>query len=377
MRDTSGNYHPHGEQVIYPTLVRLAQNFNVRYPLVDGQGNFGSIDGDPPAAMRYTEARMTHTSQFLMQDIEKSTVDFVPNYDETLKEPSILPGKFPNLLCNGSSGIAVGMATNIPPHNINNVADSIYELIDNPNVSIDEIIQKMQGPDFPTGGIICGKKGILDAYKTGRGVIKVRAKTGIEPMKGNKSAIVVTEIHYQVNKTNLIESIVKLVQNKDITSISDIRDESDKDGIRLVIELKRDENADVALNQLFKHTQMQISYGMNMLALVDNRPQTLNIKSMLQLYIKHRKDIITRRILFELNKAEKRAHILEGLRIAIDHIDAIIKLIRQSKSSAEAKVQLMEQYELSAVQAQAILEMQLQKLTGLSAIKLKMSTKSY
>ncbi len=369
--DTSGNYHPHGEQVIYPTLVRMAQDFSLRYMLVDGQGNFGSIDGDPPAAMRYTEARMQHSAQFMMEDIDKRTVDFVLNYDETLKEPSVLPSKFPNLLCNGSTGIAVGMATNMPPHNIQNVSACINMLIDNPQVTILELIDLMQGPDFPTGGVICGRSGIHLAYNTGKGVIKIRARVHEEEMKGNKTRLVITEIPYQVNKSNLIESIVSLVQNKVMTSIADIRDESDKDGLRLVIELKRDENPEVALNQLYKHTQMQISYGINMLALVNNRPKLLNLKELLATYVKHRKDIIIRRTKFELDKAERRAHILEGLRIALDHIDEIIELIRSSKTSTEAKAGLMGKFELSEIQAQAILEMQLQRLTGLERKKIE------
>jgi DNA gyrase subunit A len=369
--DTSGNFHPHGEQVIYPTLVRMAQDFSLRYMLVDGQGNFGSIDGDPPAAMRYTEAKMKHASQFMMEDIDKKTVDYVPNYDETLFEPSILPAKFPNLLCNGSTGIAVGMATNMPPHNLNNVANCINTLIDNPKVTIPELIELIVGPDFPTGGTICGRIGIQSAYTTGRGIIKVRARVTQEEMKNNKTRLIVTEIPYQVNKTNLIDSIVGLVQNKVMTSIADIRDESDKDGMRLIIELKRDENPEVALNQLYKHTQLQGSFGINMLAIVDERPKLLNLKELLACYVKHRKEIVIRRTKFELEKAERRAHILEGLRIALDHIDEIIRIIRASKTSSEAKMSLQDKFSLSQIQAQAILEMQLQRLTGLERDKIE------
>jgi DNA gyrase subunit A len=368
--DTSGNYHPHGEQVIYPTLVRMAQNFNMRYPLIDGQGNFGSIDGDPPAAMRYTEARMTHPTMTLLEDIQKKSVDFVPNYDETLTEPTILPGKFPNLLCNGATGIAVGMATNIPPHNLCNVTDSIIALIEDPEVSINELIGIIKGPDFPTGGIICGRAGIVSAYKTGKGIIKVRARAFIEKGKGRKDSIILTEIPYQVNKTRLIESIVSLVQNKSITSIADIRDESDKDGLRLVIELKRDENAEVALNQLYKHTQMQTSFGITFLALDAGQPKVLNLKEMLNCYILHRREIIIRRTQFDLEKAERRAHILEGLKIAISNIDEVIEIIKKSKDTKIAKEQLIKRFGLTEIQTQAILEMQLQRLTGLEIEKL-------
>ncbi|OED34370.1 DNA gyrase subunit A [PVC group bacterium (ex Bugula neritina AB1)] len=369
--DTSGNYHPHGEQVVYPTLVRMAQSFSMRYMLVDGQGNFGSVDGDPPAAMRYTEARMQEPARFLMEDIDKKTVDFVPNYDETLTEPSVLPAKFPNLLCNGSTGIAVGMATNIPPHNIRNVASCINKVIDEPDVAIPELIELMEGPDFPTGGIICGKAGIYSAYTTGRGVIKIRARVEQEDMNGGKTRLVITEIPYQINKTNLIQCIVSLVQNKVMTNIADIRDESDKDGIRLVIETKRDENPEIVLNQLYKHSQLQVSYGINMLALVDARPKLLNLKELVLSYVNHRRDIVTRRTQFELDKAERRAHILEGLRIARDHIDEVIHLIRSSKTSAEAKLGLIEKFKMTEIQAQAVLEMQLQRLTGLERDKLE------
>ena len=368
--DTSGNYHPHGEAVVYPTLVRMAQDFNLRYPLVDGQGNFGSVDGDPPAAMRYTEARMASPVMEMLGDLEKNTVDFVPNYDETREEPTVLPAKFPNLLCNGSSGIAVGMATQIPPHNLSEVADGVVALVENPNTSIRELSRIIKGPDFPTGAAICGREGIRKAYETGRGLLTVRAKASIERQK-NKETIVITEIPYQVNKTTLIESIAALVQGKRIEGISDLRDESDRDGMRVVVELKRDQNPDVVLNQLYKHTQMQTTFGVIMLALVENQPRVLNLKQMLSLYIDHRREIITRHTRFELEKAEARAHILEGLKIALDNLDRVIKLIRSSATADEAKKGLIKKFGLSPRQAQAILEMQLQRLTGLEREKIE------
>jgi DNA gyrase subunit A len=369
--DTSGNYHPHGEQVVYPTLVRMAQDFNMRYLLVDGQGNFGSIDGDAPAAMRYTEARLAPLAMEMLEDLDKETVKFIPNYDDTRQEPVVLPSKFPNLICNGASGIAVGMATNIPTHNLNEVVDALMALIADPELGDDEILDYVQGPDFPTGGIIQGKHGIVEAYKTGRGKVIIRAKANIERQKSGKESIVITEIPYQVNKTNLLERIAELVRDKFIEGISDLRDESDRDGMRIVVELKRDAQAEVALNQLFKHTQMQTTFGVIMLALVDGAPKVLTLKEMLSLFIAHRHDVITRRTQFELKKAEQRAHILEGLKIALDHLDAVIKLIRASKTPDEARKGLMEKFKLSEIQAQAILDMRLQRLTGLEREKIE------
>ena len=369
--DTSGNYHPHGEQVVYPTLVRMAQDFNMRYPLVDGQGNFGSVDGDEAAAMRYTEARLTPIAMEMLADLEKDTVAFMPNYDETLQEPRVLPSKFPNLLCNGSSGIAVGMATNIPPHNLREIVDALTLVIDNPESGELELLMAVSGPDFPTGGIIYGRKGIRDAYLTGRGKLVVRARASIERMKNGKENIVVSEIPYQVNKSNLIENIAELVKNKQIEDISDLRDESDRDGMRIVIELKREVPPQVVLNQLFKHTQMQTTFGIIMISLADGAPKVQTLRAMLDEFIKHRHEVIVRRAKFELRKAEARAHILEGLRIALDHIDAVIALIRSSKTVPEAKDGLMKNFKLSELQAQAILEMRLQRLTGLERQKIE------
>jgi DNA gyrase subunit A len=369
--DTSGNYHPHGEQVVYPTLVRMAQNFNMRYTLVDGQGNFGSVDGDAPAAMRYTEARLTPIAMEMLADLEKDTVNFIPNYDGTRKEPVVLPSKFPNLVCNGSSGIAVGMATNIPPHNLCETVDALTYLIDNPECEIKELLRFIKGPDFPTGGIIFNLAGMREGYLTGHGRFMIRSKANTETTKAGKETIIVSEIPYQVNKSNLLEKIAELVRDKKMTGISDLRDESDRDGMRIVIELKRDAQTDVVLNQLFKMTQMQVAFGMNMLALVDGIPHVLNIKDMLQNFIKHRHEVITRRTKFELDEAEKRAHILEGYKIALDNIDAIIALIKKSASPAEAKVGLMKTFKLSDIQAQAILEMRLQRLTGLERKKIE------
>ncbi len=369
--DTSGNYHPHGEQVVYPTLVRMAQDFNMRYPLVDGQGNFGSVDGDEAAAMRYTEARLTPIAMEMLADLEKDTVAFMPNYDETLQEPRVLPSKFPNLLCNGSSGIAVGMATNIPPHNLREIVDALTLVIDNPEAGELELLMAVTGPDFPTGGIIYGRKGIRDAYLTGRGKIIVRAKANIERLKSGKENIVISEIPYQVNKSNLIENIAELVKNKQIEDISDLRDESDRDGMRIVIELRREVPPQVVLNQLFKHTQMQTTFGIIMISLVDGAPKVLTLRQMLDEFIKHRHEVVVRRAKFELKKAEARAHILEGLRIALDHIDAVITLIRSSKTVPEAKEGLMTKFKLSDLQAQAILDMRLQRLTGLERQKIE------
>jgi DNA gyrase subunit A len=369
--DTSGNYHPHGEQVVYPTLVRMAQDFNMRYVLVDGQGNFGSIDGDAPAAMRYTEARLAPLAMEILQDMDKETVEYVPNYDETRQEPVVHPSKFPNLICNGASGIAVGMATNIPPHNLREVVDALVALIDDPELEEEKFLDHVPGPDFPTGGIIQGKRGIFDAYKTGRGRVVLKARVNVETQKSGKERIIITEIPYQINKSNLLERIAQLVRDKLIDGISDLRDESDRDGMRIVVELKRDAQADVVLNRLFKHTQMQTTFGVIMLALVDGQPRVLTLKQMLSLFLDHRHEVITRRTQFELDKAEHRAHILEGLKIALDHIDAVIKLIRASKTPEDAKQGLMKKFKLSEIQAQAILDMRLQRLTGLEREKIE------
>jgi DNA gyrase subunit A len=369
--DTSGNYHPHGEQVVYPTLVRMAQDFNMRYVLVDGQGNFGSVDGDAPAAMRYTEARLAPLATEMLEDLEKETVAFQPNYDETRKEPVVLPSKFPNLICNGASGIAVGMATNIPTHNLSEVVDALMALIDDPELENEKLLGYIPGPDFPTGGIVQGKRGIVDAYMTGRGRIALKARVNVEKQKSGKESIIITEIPYQINKSNLLERIAHLVREKLIEGIADLRDESDRDGMRIVVELKRDAQTDVVLNQLFKHTQMQATFGVIMLALVDGEPKILNLKELLALFLEHRHDVITRRTQFELNKAEHRAHILEGLKIALDHIDAVIKLIRASKTVEDARNGLMKKFKLSQIQAQAILDMRLQRLTGLEREKVE------
>ncbi|MCK4546924.1 MAG: DNA gyrase subunit A [Candidatus Eisenbacteria sp.] len=370
--DTSGNYHPHGEQVVYPTLVRMAQNFNMRYVLVNGQGNFGSVDGDPPAAMRYTEARMARPAVKLLEDLQKDTVDFVPNYDSTRQMPTVLPGAFPNLLCNGSSGIAVGMATNIPPNNLNEVISAIHRVMDDPEVDPEELLSIVKGPDFPTGGLILGRKGIRDAYLTGRGSIQVRARANIEIRPNGRQSIVVNEIPYQVSKNLLIEKIADLVRSGRLQGISDLRDESDRDGMRLVIDLKRDAVGKVVLNQLFKHTPMQETFGAILLALEEGtQPKIMALKGLIEAYIRHRKNVVVRRTRFDLNVAEQKAHMLEGLKIALDHIDAIVSLIRKSRSPEEARRGLIEQYDLSEKQAQAILEMRLQRLTGLERKKIE------
>lgn len=369
--DVLGKYHPHGDAAVYEAMVRMAQDFSIRYPLVDGHGNFGSIDGDSPAAMRYTEARLSKIAMELMADIGKETVDFMPNFDETLKEPTVLPSKFPNLLVNGSSGIAVGMATNIPPHNLGEVIDGTIALIDNPDITIEQLMKYIKGPDFPTGGIILGQEGIKEAYATGKGRIVTRAKAEIEELNNGRSRIVVTEIPYQVNKAKLIERIAELVRDKSIEGISDIRDESDKSGMRIVIELKKDANPTVVLNYLYKHTQMQETFGVIMLALVDGQPKILNLKEMLTHYILHQKDVITRRTRHDLDRAQARAHILEGLLVALDHIDAVISLIRNSRTVQIAKEGLMEKFSLTEKQAQAILDMRLQRLTGLEREKVE------
>jgi DNA gyrase subunit A len=368
--DTSGNYHPHGEQVVYPTLVRMAQDFNMRYLLVDGQGNFGSIDGDSAAAMRYTEARLSPIAMEMLVDLEKNTVDTRPNYDETRTEPVVLPSKFPNLICNGATGIAVGMATNIPTHNLVETVDALCALIDKPETSIEDLLQYVKGPDFPTGGLIFGISGMRQGYLSGRGRFFIRAKVNIEVQKSGKESIVVSEIPYQINKSNLLERIAELVRDKKIEGISDLRDESDRDGMRIVVELKKDAQADIVLNQLFKMTQMQSTFGMIMLALVNGEPKILNLKELLQLFIDHRHEVVLRRTRFDLEEAEKRAHILEGYKIALDNLDAVIKLIRSSKDPAEAKAGLIAKFKLSEIQAQAILDLRLQRLTGLERDKI-------
>lgn len=365
-----GKYHPHGDVAVYDTLVRMAQDFSLRYPLVDGQGNFGSVDGDAAAAMRYTEARLAAISDEMLGDIDKETVNFGPNFDASLQEPLLLPAALPNLLVNGSSGIAVGMATNIPPHNLNEVADAIIYLLDHPECEIKELMKYVKGPDFPTAGVICGRAGIKDAYTTGKGKLTVRARASIEHQKSGKDLIVVTEIPYQVQKSGLIEAAAGLVEEKKIEGISDIRDESDKDGMRIVFELKRDAEPQIVLNQLFKHTQLETTFGIIMLALVENRPRVLNLRQILDCYVLHRKEIVRRRTQFELDKALKRAHILEGLKIALKFIDRIIKVIKTSKTVALAKENLMKEFDLSEIQAQAILEMQLQRLTALERDKI-------
>ena len=358
-----GKYHPHGDQAVYDTLVRMAQDFSLRYPLIDGQGNFGSVDGDSAAAMRYTEARMSKIAKLMLEDIDKDTVEWRDNFDGTLKEPSVLPAKLPNLLINGSSGIAVGMATNMPPHNISEVIDGIIAVIDNPEISITELMNIIQGPDFPTGGIIYGKGGILSAYTSGKGLLRVRAKTHIEGEDRKK--IVVTELPYQVNKANLLVNIANLVKNKKIEGISDLRDESDREGMRIVIELKRDAIEDVVLNQLFSHTDMQSTFGILNLAIVNGEPRVLNLKELIENYILHRIEVITRRTTYDLNKAKEKIHILEGFMIALKNIDEVIKIIRSSKTVDEAKTRLIERFEFSDKQVKAILDMKLQKLTGL------------
>ena len=366
-----GKYHPHGDRSVYDAIVRMAQDFSMRYMLADGHGNFGSVDGDPPAAMRYTEVRMAKIAELMLQDIDKDTVDFIPNYDESLKEPSVLPSKFPELLVNGTSGIAVGMATNIPPHNMSEVIDGVLMLIDNPDASVEELMTVIKGPDFPTGGLIMGTTGIRDAYTTGRGSVKMRAKAHIETMSNGKPRIVVTELPYQVNKARLIEKIAELARDKQIEGITDLRDESDRKGMSIVIELRKDINPDIMLNQLYKHTQLQDTFGVIMLALVDNQPRILTLKQVLHYYIQHQEDVITRRTRYELSKAEARAHILEGLTIALDHLDAVITTIRESQTADIARNALMDGFKLSEKQAQAILDLRLQRLTGLEREKIE------
>jgi len=369
--DVLGKYHPHGDSSVYDAMVRLAQDFTIRAPLVDGQGNFGSVDGDGAAAMRYTEARLSRLSMEMIRDIDKETVDFYPNFDETLMQPAVMPSRFPNLLVNGSSGIAVGMATNIPPHNLGEVIDGVVCMLDDPECTVDDLMQHIKGPDFPTGGVILGRRGIYDAYHTGRGRIVVRAKSEIEDMGGGRQRIVVTEIPYMVNKAKLIEKIAEMVHEKSVEGISDIRDESDRQGMRIVIELKRDVNANVVLNTLYKHTQLQDTFGAIMLALVDGEPKILSLKQMIHHYIEHQEDVIRRRTKYDLDKAEARSHILEGLLIALDNIDEVIALIRASRTPQDARDGLMERFGLSERQAQAILDMRLQRLTGLERDKLE------
>ena len=363
-------YHPHGDTAVYDALVRLAQDFNMRYPLVDGQGNFGSVDGDPAAAYRYTEAKLAAIAEELLADIDKNTVDFIPNFDETTEEPVVLPSRVPNLIINGSSGIAVGMATNVPPHNLGEIIDGLVKLVDNPNATLKELMSYIKGPDFPTGGIIHGADGIMQAYNEGKGLIKVRAKARIEREHRGGENIIVSELPYQVNKARLIEKIAELVREKKIEGISELRDESDRDGIRVVLELKRGEMAEVVLNNLYKHTQMETTFGIIMLALVNGQPRILTLKKILGHFLQHRRDVVLRRTRFELRKAEERAHILEGLKVALDHLDEIIALIRKSKTPEEARTALMRDYPLSEIQAQAILDMKLQRLTGLEREKI-------
>ena len=370
--DTSGDYHPHGEHVIYPTLVRMAQDWAMRYALVDGQGNFGSVDGDPPAAMRYTEARLTVSALQLMEDLDKDTVELVPNYDETKKEPTVFPSKFPNLLSNGSSGIAVGMTTNIPPHNLNELVKATLHILEEPQCSIEEIMKIMPAPDFPTGGVICGYRGVKEAYHTGKGKIILRGVIRVEDMEdsADRQRLVVDEIPYAVNKSRLIERIAELINDKQITGISDLRDESDKSGMRIVAELKRGEIPEVIINQLFKYTDLQVTFGAIMLALDKGLPRVMTIKQMISAWIDHRIDVIRRRTRFELTKAEARAHILEGYLKAIDHLDEVVKLIRASSNREEAKKVLIERFVFSDRQAHAILDLKLYQLTGLEHDKI-------
>ncbi len=368
--DVIGKYHPHGDTAVYDALVRMAQPFSMQHPLIDGQGNFGSIDGDNAAAMRYTEARMTSLSEELLRDIDKDTVDFVPNYDDSMREPDVLPSRVPNLLLNGSSGIAVGMATNIPPHRLDELIDALLLLIDTPESTIEELMTHVQGPDFPTAGVIFGRKGIIDAYTTGRGRVKIRAKTHIETKK-SKEVIVIDELPYQVNKSKLIENIASLVRDKQLDGISEVRDESDREGIRVVIELKRDAMSEIVLNHLYKSTTMEMTFGIILLAIVNKEPKIFNLKELLELFLNHRKTVIIRRTIFELEKAKARAHILEGLKIALDNIDEVIKTIRASKDTPDAREALVAKFGLSEVQASAILDMKLNRLTGLERDKIE------
>jgi len=369
--DIMGKYHPHGDTAIYDTIVRMAQDFNMRYPSIDGQGNFGSIDGDSPAAMRYTEIRMARLAEEILADIEKETVDFIPNYDDTLKEPAVLPSRIPNLLVNGAAGIAVGMATNIPPHNLGEVIDGLIAMVQNPDITIKQLMKHIPGPDFPTGGFIHGKEPIVQAYSEGKGIIQMRGKAFTETIKRTgKEQIVISEIPFMVNKKRLIEQIAELVNEKKIEGIGDIRDESDREGMRIVIELKRDSVPDIILNQIYKHTALQDSFGVNMLAIVEGKPKLLNLKEALKAFLDHRREVVTRRIAYDLRKAEERLHILEGYRIALDNLDAVITLIRNSADPKVAKEGLMSNFGLSDIQAQAILDLRLQRLTGLERDKI-------
>jgi DNA gyrase subunit A len=367
--EVMGKYHPHGDAPIYEAIARMAQSFSLRYPLIEGQGNFGSIDGDPPAAMRYTEARLASITMEMLKDIDKETVDFVPNFDESLMEPVVLPSRIPNLLINGSSGIAVGMATNIPPHNLSEVIDALIKLIENPEVTIEELMEFLPGPDFPTGGIICGREGIKNAYKTGKGIIILRGKVEIEEGK-NTTNIVIKEIPYEVNKANLVQEIANLIENGKISGVSEVRDESDKEGIRVVLEIKKGENVDIIINQLYKHTQLETSYGIINLAIVERQPRLLNLKELLQLFINFREEIIIRRTKFELKKAEERHHIILGLIVALENLDRVINLIRNSKSVDEARIKLMEKFKITEIQSNAILSMPLSRLTALEREKI-------
>jgi len=366
-----GKYHPHGDASVYDTLVRMAQDFAMRYPLIDGQGNFGSIDGDPAAAYRYTECRLEEIAEELLKDLDKETVDFQPNFDEKEVEPVVLPAAFPNLLVNGSTGIAVGMATNIPPHNLGETIDACCALIDEPDLDVEKVAKLIKGPDFPTGGLICGKQGIKDYLLTGRGSLKIRGRVGVEEVKGGKERIIISEVPYNVNKAALIESIAHLVNEKKLDDISDIRDESNKEGMRIVIELKRDAIPKVVINNLYKHTQLEDTFGVIMLAIDHGKPRTMNIKQMLECYIAHRKEVVTRRTKFELRKAEERAHILEGYRIALDNIDAVVKIIKEADDREQAKTKLMAKFKLSEIQANAILDLRLYQLTGLERDKIE------
>ncbi|HOX37189.1 MAG TPA: DNA gyrase subunit A [Candidatus Brocadiia bacterium] len=368
--DTSGNYHPHGQEVVYPTLYRMAQDFNMRYPLVDGQGNFGSMDGHPPAAMRYTEARLSAVAMSMLEDLKEDTVDFQPNYDETRDEPVVLPGAFPNLLANGTSGIAVGMATSIPPHNLREICDAITRVIDEPTVSVTELAQIVKGPDFPGGGIICGRSGVLSGYRSGRGIITVRAKHHFEEKRGGKDSIVFTEIPYQLSRDKICERIAELVKSGELDDIANINNESDKDGTRIVVELKKGSDKEIVLNNLWEHSQLQSTFSIIMIGIVRGRPDTVNLKDLVNLYILHRREVIRRRTQFRLDRAEARAHILEGLRIALDNLDAVIALIRSSASADEGRARLMAQFALSEIQANAVLGMRLQQLTGLERAKI-------
>ncbi|MEK6716266.1 MAG: DNA gyrase subunit A, partial [candidate division NC10 bacterium] len=369
--DVLGKYHPHGDAAVYDTTVRMVQDFSMRYPLIDGQGNFGSVDGDAPAAMRYTEVRLARVAQELLRDIDKETVDFVPNYDESTQEPALLPAALPNLLVNGSSGIAVGMATNVPPHNLNEVVDAVVLQLDNPEVTLEELMPVLPGPDFPTAGYVHGRQGILDAYRTGRGLIQMRAKAVVEKARGGRENIVVTELPYQVNKAKLVERMAELIREKKIDGVADLRDESDREGMRIVLELKKDEPALPILNSLYKHTAMQSTFGVIMLALVDKQPKVLTLKEVLASFVEHRKTVVVRRTRYELRQAEARAHILEGYRIALDHLDAVIQLIRRSRSADEARAGLVEQFGMTGTQAQAVLDLRLQRLTQLERQKIQ------